>query len=89
MDPEFKYPRWQRLLEAAIIEFDPVQLCVRLQEVGIAISARLQELTSQKSGQDERPALTKAILTMRIVEKNRRVFRESLCQIALRHGVDC
>jgi hypothetical protein len=78
MDPEFKYPRWQRLLEAAILEFDPVQLCVRLQEVEVAISTRLQELTSQKGGQDEDRALRKAILTMRILEKNRRVFRQSL-----------
>src|SRR6516164_4985346 len=30
MDSEFRYPRWQRLLEAAILEFDPVQLYVRL-----------------------------------------------------------
>jgi hypothetical protein len=78
MDPEFRYPRWQRLLEAAILEFDPVQLCVRLQEVEVAISTRLQELTSQKGGEDEHQALTKAILTMRILEKNRRVFRQSL-----------
>jgi hypothetical protein len=78
MDPEFRYPRWQRLLEAAILEFDPVQLCVRLQEVEVAISARLQEVASQKGGQDEHQALTKAILTMRILEKNRRVFRQSL-----------
>jgi hypothetical protein len=79
MDPEFRYPRWQRLLEAAILEFDPLQLCVRLQEVEVAISTRLQELASLKGGQDEHQALTKAILTMRILEKNRRVFRQSLC----------
>ena len=79
MDPEFRYPRWQRLLEAAILEFEPVQLCVRLQEVEVAISTRLQELASLKGGQDENQALRKAILTMRILEKNRRVFRQSLC----------
>jgi hypothetical protein len=77
MDPEFRYPRWQRLLEAAILEFEPVQLCVRLREVEVAISTRLQELASLK-GQDENQALRKAILTMRILEKNRRVFRQSL-----------
>jgi hypothetical protein len=79
MDPEFRYPRWQRLLEAAILEFEPVQLCVRLREVEVAISTRLQELASLKGGQDENQALRKAILTMRILEKNRRVFRQSLC----------
>jgi hypothetical protein len=79
MDPEFRYPRWQRLLEAAILEFEPVQLCVRLREVEAAISTRLQELASLKGGQDENQALRKAILTMRILEKNRRVFRQSLC----------
>ena len=78
MDPEFKYPRWQRLLEAAILEFDPVQLCVKLQEVEIAISTRLRELTSQRDAQDEHQALTKAILIMQILEKNRRVLRQSL-----------
>ena len=78
MDPEFRYPRWQRLLEAAILEFDPVQLFVRLQEVDIAISTRLQELISQKGGQDEHRALTKAIFTIRILEKNRRVYDQSL-----------
>jgi len=78
MDPELRYPRWQRLLEAAILEFDPVQLCVRLQEVEVAISTRLQEVASQKGGQDEHQALMKAILTLRILEKNRRIFRQSL-----------
>jgi len=78
MDPELRYPRWQRLLEAAVLEFDSVQLCGRLQEVEAAISTRLQELTSQKGGHDEHQALTKAILTMRILEKNRGVFRQSL-----------
>jgi hypothetical protein len=77
MDPEFRYPRWQRLLEAAILEFEPVQLCVRLREVEVAISTRLQELASLK-GQDENQALRKAILTMRILEKNRGVLRQSL-----------
>ena len=78
MDPEFRYPRWQRLLEAAILEFEPVQLCVRLQEVEVAISTRLQELTSQRDGQDEHRALTKAILTIRILEKNRRASDQLL-----------
>ena len=78
MDPEFRYPRWQRLLEAAILEFDPLQLWVRLQEAEVAISTRLQELTLQKGSQDEHQALTKAILTMRILEKNRAVLRQSL-----------
>jgi len=78
MDPEFRYPRWQRLLEAAVLEFDPGQLWVRLQEVEVAISTRLQELTLQKGSQDEHQALTKAILTMHILEKNRRVLRQSL-----------
>jgi hypothetical protein len=75
---ELQYPRWQGLLDAAILEFDPVQLCVKLQEVEIAISTRLQELTSQKGGQDEYQALTKAIFTIRILEKNRRVYDQSL-----------
>ena len=78
MDPEFRYPRWQRLPEAAILEFDPLQLWVRLQEAEVAISTRLQELALQKGSQDEHQALTKAILTMRILEKNRRVLRQSL-----------
>ena len=78
MDPEFRYPRWQRLLEAAILEFDPLQLWVRLQEAEVAISTRLQELTLQKGSQDEHQALTKGILTMRIFEKNRGVLRQSL-----------
>ena len=68
MDPEFRYPQWQRLPEAAILEFDPLQLWVR----------RLQELTLQKGSQDEHQALTKGILTMRILEKNRGVLRQSL-----------
>ena len=42
MDPEFKYPRWQRLLEAAILEFDPVQLYVRLREVEVAIASGIR-----------------------------------------------
>jgi hypothetical protein len=77
MHPEFS-PRWQRLLEAAILEFDPLQLWVRLQEAEVAISTRLQELTLQKGSQDEHQALTKGILTMRILEKNRGVLRQSL-----------
>ena len=73
MDPEFRYPQWQQLLEAAILEFDPVQLGLRLHEVEVAISTRLQEVALQKGSQDEHQALTKAILTMRILEKNRGV----------------
>jgi hypothetical protein len=78
MDRELKYPQWQRLLDAAILEFDPTQLCVRLQEVEAAISTRLRELTSQRDGQDEHQALAKALLTVRILEKNR-VFHQWLC----------
>ena len=78
MDPEFRYPRWQRLLEAAILEFDPLQLWVRLQEAEVAISTGLQELTLKKGSQDEHQALTKGILTMRILEKNRAVLGQSL-----------
>ena len=64
MDPEFRYPRWQRL--------------ARLQEAEVAISTRLQELTLKKGSQDEHQALTKGILTMRILKKNRGVLRQSL-----------
>jgi len=35
-------------------------------------------VASQKGGQDEHQALMKAILTLRILEKNRRIFRQSL-----------
>jgi hypothetical protein len=71
MDRELKYPQWQRLLDAAILEFDPLQLRSRLQEVEVAISTRLQELTTQRDDQDEHQALAKALRTVRILEKNR------------------
>ena len=74
MDRELRYPRWQHALEAAILEFDPLQLCVKLQEVDAAISTRLQELASESDSQDERQAIAKALVTIRILEKNRRVF---------------
>ena len=74
MDRELRYPRWQRLLDAAILEFDPEQLCVKLQEVEVAISTRLQELTSQGKDPDEHQVLAKALLTIRVLEKNRRAF---------------
>jgi hypothetical protein len=74
VDLELRYPQWQRLLDAAILEFDPQHFCVKLQEVEAAISTRLQELASEGESQDERRALAKALFTIRILEKNRRVF---------------
>lgn len=72
MDRALRYPQWQRLLDAAILEFDPVQLCVKLQEVEVAISTRLRELT--RDDPDEHQALAKALVTIQVLEKNRRTF---------------
>ena len=73
MEPEMKYPRWQRPLEAAILEFDPPKLRVKLDSAEQVISERFKELSSDEelTCQEELVALAKAFIIVRILEKNR------------------
>ena len=58
-----KYPRWQQAVEAAILEFDPTALKIKLQDAETAISKRLVELTSEKKSEYELQALSDACST--------------------------
>lgn len=73
MEPEMKYPRWQRPLEAAILEFDPPQLRVKLASAENMISERFHELASdmETSRRHELLALVEALTIVRILEKDR------------------
>lgn len=76
-----KYPRWQQAVEAAILEFDPTALKIKLQDAETAISKRLVELTSEKKSEDELQALSDACSTIRILEKHGRVLSDAGWQV--------
>jgi hypothetical protein len=71
---KLKYPRWRQAVEAAILEFDPTQLEIKLQDAERAISKRLVELTSEKKSEEELEALSDACSTIRILQKHRPVL---------------
>jgi hypothetical protein len=73
MDPEMKYPRWQRPLEAAILEFDPPRLRAKLANAENIISERFQELAAdmETAGRHELLALVEGLTIVRILEKDR------------------
>ena len=73
MDPEMKYPRWQRPLEAAILEFDPPLLRAKLANAENIISERFQELAAdmETARRHELRALVEGLTIVRILEKDR------------------
>jgi hypothetical protein len=49
-DSELKYPEWQAPLQELILEFDREKLPGKMQNVGILISKRLQQLRDEMDG---------------------------------------
>ena len=66
--PESRFPRWQRELEAAVVETDPVKLRRRIEAAEAAIFLRSQELVHSADGQAERQAISDAIRTLRMLQ---------------------
>jgi hypothetical protein len=73
---KLKYPRWQQAVEAAILEFDPTQLAIKLQDAERAISKRLVELASEHKREDDLQALSDACSTIRVLENHCRVLSD-------------
>jgi hypothetical protein len=71
-----KYPRWQQAVEAAILEFHPTQLAIKLQDAERAISKRMVELASEKKSEDELQALSDACSAIRVLENHCRVLSD-------------
>ena len=67
-----RYPEWQRPYEAALLEVDPDNLAMCIEEAEAAIYERLQQLREMSESQDrqgERQALKGAIYTLKILRR--------------------
>ena len=53
MSRDFRYPRWQEPLAAAVLEFNPRELFVKVQTAEEAIANRFKELEFEKENQNE------------------------------------
>lgn len=73
MEPEnvngFKYPQWQKPLQAALIELDQQRLKEKVAEAEAAIVQRLQELGDSTDSTEERQALATASSSLLALQK--------------------
>jgi hypothetical protein len=74
MHQNFKYPKWQEPVAAAILEFNSQQFLAKIQKAEEAIAGRLQELTSEENSQEERCLLYDTISILRGVKHDRLGF---------------
>ena len=66
-----KYPPWQRVFEAALLEGDPQTLRQRVDAAETAIFLRSQALVGNAQGHAERQAISDAIRTLRSIQKEK------------------
>ena len=71
MSLQLKYPRWQELLAAAILEFDPNQRSVKIQRAEEAIACRLKKLGDRKDNKQEGRLLRDGISILRTMKQER------------------
>lgn len=71
---ETKYQQWQAALEEMQVETDPEKLSEKLQRVETLIQERLQDLYQKGDGSKEREVLKEALLTMRIIKRDKLGF---------------
>jgi hypothetical protein len=64
-----KYPEWQKAIQAAMLEFDPLQLQNRILAAEAAISARLAELSEASDGDAERLAIQDGVRLLRFLKE--------------------
>lgn len=63
-----KYPEWQGMLQAALLELDGARLPARISAAEQAIAARLQFLAGQPQAAAEQQALNDAQSSLRILK---------------------
>ena len=66
----FRYPDWQSLYFATLVETDPSKLASKLSDAETAIFNRLQTLSSTPGARDERNALDDAIHNLRTLKRD-------------------
>jgi fatty acid/phospholipid biosynthesis enzyme len=66
-----KYPHWQREFEAALFEGDPQTLRQRVDAAEAAIFLRLQALVESAQGHAEQQAISNAIRTLRVIQREK------------------
>lgn len=76
MNLELEYPGWQEPLAAAILEFNPQQLCGKLQKAEEAITNRIQELAGGEDNEHELRLLFDGLSILRDVKKGRLDLRD-------------
>jgi hypothetical protein len=71
-----KYPHWQREFEAALREGDPQNLRQRVDAAEAALFLRLQALEGSAAGQEERQAISDAVATLRVIQRDKLGYPE-------------
>jgi hypothetical protein len=66
-----KYPSWQREFEAALLEGEPQTLQQRVDAAEDALFLRTQELVASAEEGGERQAISKAIRTLRAIQREK------------------
>jgi hypothetical protein len=66
-----KYPKWQEPVATAILEFDPLQLAVKIQRAEEAIANRFQELELENDNDEERRLLSDSLSILRDLKEAR------------------
>ena len=66
-----KYPHWQREFEAALVEADLQKLRQRVDAAEAALFQRSQALAEDPQRHAERQAISDAIQTLRIIQRER------------------
>lgn len=69
------YPEWQHEYYAALVEFDPQKLLERVTAAEIAISKRLQSVSSTIDNEAERQAIEDALAGLRSLKKEHLGFK--------------
>lgn len=66
---ELKYPLWQTPLQELILEFDAEDRLEKTKTFEALLHTRLQELSRENDGHDERQAIADALSLMRRMEE--------------------
>ena len=69
-DQDFQYPRWQKLCQEALAEFDRDKLRKRVAAAEAAVVMRLQELANKADAHAERQALLDVASSLRFLKRD-------------------
>jgi len=68
---ELKYPKWQRAVQDAVLEFKIDSLQQRIAAAEAAINSRLQELSFSSDGHAEQQAIQDALNVLKVLKERR------------------